>query len=56
MIPSAAAQTKAPRHPTRLCMNRSVPGATAEPIMPEQVWKENTCGMRCGVTRSDRSA
>jgi len=24
--------------------------------MPEQVWKENTCGTRCGVTRSDRSA
>jgi hypothetical protein len=35
--PSVAAPRKAPRHPTMLCMNRSVTGAIAEPIMPEQL-------------------
>ena len=34
-------------------MNRSVTGAMAEPIMPEQVWNENTWVMRRGETRSD---
>ena len=34
-------------------MNRRLTGAMAEPIMPEQVWNENTWVMRRGETRSD---
>jgi hypothetical protein len=54
--PSSAEQRKAPRHPTASCIDRSITGAMAEPIIPEQVWNEKTWVMRRGDTRSERRA
>src|SRR5262249_58545687 len=54
--PSTDEQRKAPRHPTAPCRNRSVTGALAGPIMPEQLWNEKTWVVRRGDTRSERRA
>src|SRR5262249_57703429 len=54
--PSTDEQRKAPRHPAAPCRNRSVTGAIADPIMPEQLWNEKTWVVRRGDTRSERRA